>query len=111
MNANSEWVMAGMAAMAGMALGGFFFGGLWWTVRSSVTSPRPGLLILVSLLLRVGITLTGFYLVAGGHWSPLVACLLGFVFARVIIIKFMAPRLEHHLPRHHDMALEINHEP
>jgi F1F0 ATPase subunit 2 len=105
-------IIGGVAAgLAGMALGGFFFGGLWWTVRSSVSSPRPGLLIFVSLLLRLGMTLAGFYLVAGGHWQPLVACLLGFVVARVIIVRFITPRFEHHSARHHDMLLEITHEP
>ena len=108
MNDIIGWFVAGMA---GMALGFIFFVGLWWTVRSSVSSPRPGVLMFVSLLLRVGITLVGFYLVAGGHWYPLVACLLGFVLARVIIIRFIAPWLEHYTAPHHHMVLEINHEP
>jgi F1F0 ATPase subunit 2 len=85
------WIAVGVA---GMALGAFFFGGLWWTVKSSVSSPRPGLLVFASLLLRLGITLAGFYLVADDHWQPLVACLLGFVVARVVIVQFLAPWLE-----------------
>jgi F1F0 ATPase subunit 2 len=108
MNEIFGWFMAGMA---GMALGALFFGGLWWTVRSSASSPYPGLLIFVSLLLRVGITLTGFYLIAGEHWHLLIACLLGFVVARIIIVRFISPWLEHYTARHHEMLLEINHEP
>ncbi len=103
MNDIIGWIVAGVA---GMALGVFFFGGLWWTVRSSLTSPRPGLLVLVSLLLRLGITLSGFYWVAGGNWQPLVACLLGFVMARAIVLRFLTPWLEHHAT-----APEITHAP
>jgi len=107
MNNIIGWFVAGMA---GMALGVVFFVGLWGTVRLSVSSPYPGLLIFISLFLRVGIALVGFYLVAGGRWYPLLACLLGFVVARVMIIRFIAPWLDHYTARHHDMVLEINHE-
>lgn len=69
----------------GALLGAFFFGGLWWTVRKSLASPRPALWILGSLLLRMGITLAGFYWVGGGHWERLLLCLLGFLAARLLI--------------------------
>lgn len=115
MNDLSIWFVAPMSGMAGMALGAFFFGGLWWTVKSSVSSPRPGLLVFVSLILRLGITLAGFYLVAGGHWQPLVACLVGFVAARVIVVRLLAPRFEqgrvHRHPTAHPAAPETTHAP
>jgi hypothetical protein len=38
-------------------------------------------------LLRTGAILAGFYIVSQGHWSRLVACLLGFLIARVIVVK------------------------
>ena len=47
----------------------------------------PAFWFLGSLLLRTGAILAGFYLVSQGHWSRLVACLLGFVIARVIVVK------------------------
>ena len=108
MNDIVGWIMAGVA---GMALGAFFFGGLWWTVRSSFSSPRPGLLVFVSLLLRLGIALAGFFLVADGHWQPLIACLLGFIVARVIIVRLPAPRHERHPRRQHATEPEITHAP
>lgn len=115
MNDLSIWFVAPMSAMAGVGLGTVFFGGLWWTVRSSVSSSRPGLLVFVSLLLRLGVTLAGFYLVAGGQWQPLVACLLGFIAARVIIVRFLAPRFERgtvlHHPAAHTATPEITHAP
>jgi F1F0 ATPase subunit 2 len=76
-----------LAFVAGCMLGVLFFGGLWWTVQKGVTSDLPAFWFLGSLLLRTGAILAGFYLVAQGHWSRLVACLLGFVIARVIVVK------------------------
>ena len=83
----SDILALALALLAGALLGAFFFGGLWWTVQKGVTSERPALWFLGSLLLRTGMILAGFYLVSQGHWSRLVACLLGFVIARVIVVK------------------------
>ncbi|WP_298716003.1 ATP synthase subunit I [uncultured Oceanisphaera sp.] len=78
---------------AGLALGLFFFGGLWWTVRRGLSSSHPASLFLASLLLRTGIVLTGFYLVADGHWQRWLACLLGFVIGRLLLMRLLGPAL------------------
>jgi len=83
----SDTLTLALALFAGASLGVFFFGGLWWTVQKGVTSDRPALWFLGSLLLRTSLILAGFYFVAQGHWSRLVACLLGFLIARVIVVK------------------------
>ena len=72
---------------AGVLLGAVFFGGLWWTVRKGLSSKRPALWFLGSQLLRTSVTLTGFYLVAGGHWERLLACLVGFICARFMVVR------------------------
>ena len=82
----TSWLLP-WRSLAGALLGAFFFGGLWWTVQKGVTSERPALWFLGSLLLRTGMILAGFYFVSQGHWSRLVACLLGFLIARVIVVK------------------------
>ena len=76
-----------LAWSAGGGLGAIFFGGLWWTVRQSVSSQRPALWIFGSWWLRMGIALPGFYFVAGGHWQQLLACLLGFVMVRLAVMR------------------------
>jgi F1F0 ATPase subunit 2 len=76
-----------LAWVAGGALGAFFFGGLWWTVRKSLASARPALWVFGSLLLRMGVTMTGFYFVSGGDWQRLLGCLVGFVMARQIVTR------------------------
>ena len=78
-----------LAVLAGVLLGVVFFGGLWWTVQKAVTSETPALWFLGSLLLRTGLILAGFYLAAQGHWSRLAGCLLGFLIARFMIVKFL----------------------
>jgi F1F0 ATPase subunit 2 len=76
-----------VALLAGAMLGVFFFGGLWWSVQRGVSSERPGLWFFGSLLLRNIMTLAGFYFVSQGHWSRLMTCLLGFMLARVIVVR------------------------
>ncbi len=76
-----------LALAVGGALGTLFFGGLWWTVLRGLTSPTPALWFFGSLLLRTGVTVIGFILVARGHWDRMLACLLGFFIARVIVTR------------------------
>lgn len=80
-----------LACIAGGALGAIFFGGLWWTVRKSLLSSRPALWVFASLLLRMGLTMAGFYVVAGGDWRRLLACLAGFVMARQVVTRLTRP--------------------
>lgn len=77
---------------AGLLLGAFFFGGLWWTVIKGASSPRPALWFSASLALRMSITLAGFYLVGGGNWRRWLLCVTAFVVARVILTRLTRPR-------------------
>jgi F1F0 ATPase subunit 2 len=103
MNETWTWIWAGMA---GVLLGVLFFGGLWWTVRKTVSSQRPALWFFGSFLLRMSLTLAGFYWVAGDQWQRLLACLVGFIFARWMVMQWTqtaeqptAPTTEaHHAP-------------
>lgn len=76
-----------LAWIAGALLGAFFFGGLWWTLGKSLASARPALWVFGSLLLRLGVTMAGFYLVAGGDWRRMLSCLVGFVMARQLVTR------------------------
>jgi F1F0 ATPase subunit 2 len=75
--------------LAGVLLGAFFFGGLWWTIRSSPPSQWSGLLFSASLLLRMAVAITGFYLVSHGEWRKLVTCLVGFLLARIAVTRLI----------------------
>jgi F1F0 ATPase subunit 2 len=78
------------ALLIGMLLGALFFGGLWWTVRQGLASPRPALWFAGSLLLRLGIVLSGFHVVGGTDWRRMAACLIGFIFARLVVTRWAA---------------------
>jgi F1F0 ATPase subunit 2 len=76
-----------VAALFGAMLGACFFGGLWWTVQKGVTSNHPALWFFGSTLLRTGLVLTGFFFVSSGDWRKLLACLLGFFVARIMVTR------------------------
>ena len=80
-----------LALLAGVLLGGIFFGGLWWTIRKGVASTQPALWFFGSLMLRMGIALAGFYVVGRDHWERLLLCLLGFIIARLAVTWMARP--------------------
>ena len=82
-----EALTLGLAWAAGVGLGAIFFGGLWWTVRKGVSARRPALWFSGSLLLRMGIALTGFYFVSGREPDRLLLCLLGFGMASLVVAR------------------------
>lgn len=81
----SEFIRIALTILAGIFLGGVFFGGLWLTVKKGISSQRQVLWFTGSLLLRMGITLTGFYLVGQNDLKQFCLCLLGFIIARYIV--------------------------
>jgi F1F0 ATPase subunit 2 len=103
MNETSILILAGVV---GVLLGALFFGSLWWTVRKSVSSQRPALWFFGSFLLRMSLVLVGFYWVAGGQWERLLACLVGFILARLIVMR-LTPRVQ----KPTDWASEAHHAP
>jgi F1F0 ATPase subunit 2 len=85
---NEALILAG-DLLVGILLGTFFFGGLWYTIRSTPPSEWSGLLFAGSLLLRMAITVTGFYLVSHCDWHKLVVCLVGFLLARIAVTRLI----------------------
>jgi F1F0 ATPase subunit 2 len=76
-----------LALPLGFLLGATFFGGLWWTVLKCVSSARPAALLLGSLVLRTTLAVSGFYVVSRGDWRRTLACLFGFLVARVFVTR------------------------
>ncbi len=76
------------ALIIGVLLGAVFFGGLWWTVKKGISSKRPSFWFIGGMLLRISVTMAGFYVVVRGqHWERLLMCLAGFVIARGIVTQ------------------------
>jgi F1F0 ATPase subunit 2 len=82
--------LALLSLVAGLLLGAFFFGGLWWTVRHGMSAQQPAIWFAVSLLLRMSISFAAFYAVSANGWQNLLLSLLGFVVARTVVTRFTA---------------------
>lgn len=89
MNLSVGILLGGFAA--GLAVGLFYFGALWWTVKRLPDSRNPGLLALASYVFRLAVVLTVFYVVMGGRWQNLVACGTGFILARTFLVRRLQP--------------------
>jgi len=76
-----------LALFAGLALGTVFFGGLWWTVRRRLSSPRAGLWFTGSFLLRTAVVIMGFWFASRGDWRRMAGCGAGFLGARFFIVR------------------------
>ena len=76
-----------LAGLAGSALGAFFFGGLWWTVHTRLDSSKAALWVLGSFVVRMAVTVLGFYWVGGAQWPRMLACLIGFIVARQVVMR------------------------
>lgn len=82
---STHWMIAVFAL--GVALGLFYFAGLWFTVRRLTVSRHPELLVLSSFGVRISIVLLSFYTVSQGRWEPIVACMTGFLIARTLLVR------------------------
>ncbi|RQW90091.1 MAG: ATP synthase subunit I [Geobacter sp.] len=78
-----------LTVLAGVALGLFYFGGLWLTVRKIAVTARPGFLMFGSFVVRLLVTLCGFYFVMDDSWELLVACLAGFLLMRIVLTRLL----------------------
>lgn len=87
MNNINETIYLALAFTTGLALGTLFFGGLWLTVKKALTAKIPALWFVSSFVLRVSITVGGFYYMAAGSLQRLLLALCGFIIARFIITK------------------------
>lgn len=72
--------------LVGVFLGTIFFGGLWLTVRKGLNSKKSALIFTGSFIIRITITLIGFYFVVQYGWEKMLVCLAGFLIARVVIV-------------------------
>lgn len=97
---SESWSPA-LAVVTGILLGAIFFGGLWWTVRHGISSSRAGLWFMGSMLLRIGVVMTGFCFLLrlpGDDWKTLLAGLLGFIIARLGATRLLPVPLPELLP-------------
>jgi F1F0 ATPase subunit 2 len=93
----SDILVWALAFTGGLIIGGIYFAGLWWTLRKSLGADASPALLPLSLVIRVAICLSGFYLIGAGDPIRILVCLFGFIAARFILLR---------LTRNRDLALD-----
>ena len=83
----TEFVKVSGALLGGLALGAFFFVGLWWTVRRGVIAAQPAAVFLGSMVVRTLVVMLGFYYLSRGDWRNVAGSLTGFVIARFLVTR------------------------
>lgn len=85
----------GPALLVPLAVGGllglFFYGGLWWTVQRLLAARHPAPFSLGSMVVRMAVVLAGFYWVMDEDWVRLLACAVGLLAARTVLIHRYRP--------------------
>jgi len=89
---NAIWSVL-LTFLAGTAIGYFYFGGLWLTVRKLPSARSPGPFAFGSFVVRTALAVFCFYLIASaGHWERLIASVVGFALARWVLVMRLRPR-------------------
>jgi len=83
----TDWPLYLLSFFAGLALGIVFFGGLWLTVRKAMSSKRPALWFITSLLVRSALVIGGLYFATGQQWQRILISLAGFILSRVLVLS------------------------
>jgi F1F0 ATPase subunit 2 len=80
--------------LGGLAVGIFFYGGLWFTVNLLAGSRYRAWLLLGSFGIRTLVVVSGFLLMIERRWDYALWCLIGFTVGRLAVVKFMVGRGE-----------------
>jgi len=80
------------SVLTGIALGLFFYGGLWFTVRRLATTPHPVLLTLGGFWIRLLVVLSAFVFLARAGLPCVALAMASFIFGRVAVSRFIPAR-------------------
>ncbi len=79
-----------IAFLAGLGIGLWYFGGLWFTVHRVSTTRYPALFVLGSFVLRVITSVWGLSVAMQGSGARLIAAFLGFIVIRTALASLSA---------------------
>lgn len=80
------------AFAGGLVVGLIYFWSLKYVVSHMLTSKHPALVMIGSYILRTVFMLLAFYLIMDGELIRLLACFVGFILVRIIIIRGSDPK-------------------
>jgi F1F0 ATPase subunit 2 len=76
--------------VAGLGLGIIFYGGLYLTVGKLRDYPNPGLVALISFILRTIIVMAGFFTIIRNSPKGIIPGLIGFFISMLVIRIYMS---------------------
>jgi F1F0 ATPase subunit 2 len=79
------------AFAGGLVVGLIYFWSLKYVVSHMLTSKHPALVMAGSYLLRTVFMLLAFYIIMDGELIRLLACFVGFILVRIIIVRGSNP--------------------
>jgi len=77
---------------AGLALGAFYFLGLWQTLKRLPRTQHRAGLILISFAVRLAVVLAVLFFLMDGRWERAAAAMIGFVLMRKILTYRLGPQ-------------------
>jgi F1F0 ATPase subunit 2 len=86
----SDFLRWTTAAAWGLAVGGFYFYGLWWTLRKAPSRTNPKLWLGISYAVRLTVALVGFWLVLQKDVVSFFFTLGAFFLMRVLLTRRLA---------------------
>lgn len=85
-----QWPVLLGILLAGFVLGLLFFGSLWLSTSRILHSQHPVTWIFGGFVLRMALLLSALYWLTDARWEKLLVCLGGFIFARLLVVRFSA---------------------
>ncbi len=88
----NEFSILALSLVTGIALGVFYFGGLWLTLKRLPYTQQPVLLTVGSFFGRTAVCLSCFYLVIRiTHLEGLLLSLAGFISMKLVLVRSLRP--------------------
>ena len=82
-----EIFYCGLALVWGLALGLFYFGGLWWTLRIFTQKAGPKLWFGLSFLIRTFVVMLFFWIIVEKDIRAFFITFVGFLLMRFFLIR------------------------
>lgn len=95
MNLTHVMFMFVYPAAVGLALGAFFYGGLWLILRKLSQFTHPAAWVGFSLLARTLAVVFVLYLLFADSWQQLLIALAGMLVARTLLVQRIKPGSHH----------------
>lgn len=86
-----NFILLFLAFLWGTVLGLFYFGGLWLTLKTVLGKRRPGRWLAISVVARLAVVLSGFWIILRQGPTAFFLTLAGFFLVRIVLTRRLGP--------------------